>query len=75
MAKTADGNALDRAAQMHRDGVPMETIRKETGWFTSKDQKWRFEIDDNKATFKSRLYLKPSEDDGDSRYLRNHIKG
>ena len=50
--KPQTGMHLIGAAQMRRDGVLMETICKETGWFTSKDQKWRFKIDDNKVTFK-----------------------
>lgn len=46
-AKRADLDALDRAKEMERQGVAMETIFRETGWYTGADGKWRFEIDDS----------------------------
>ena len=46
-ARRADLEALDRAKEMERQGVAMETIFRETGWYTGADGKWRFEIDDS----------------------------
>lgn len=46
-AQRADLEALDRAQDMERRGVAMETIFQETGWYTGTDGKWRFEIDDS----------------------------
>lgn len=46
-AQRADLEALDRAQDMERRGVAMETIFQETGWYTGADGKWRFEIDDS----------------------------
>lgn len=46
-ARRADLEALDRAQDMERRGVAMETIFQETGWYTGADGKWRFEIDDS----------------------------
>ena len=46
-ARRADLEALDRAQDMERRGVAMETIFRETGWYTGADGKWRFEIDDS----------------------------
>lgn len=46
-AQRADLEALDRAKEMERQGVAMETIFRETGWYTGADGKWRFEIDDS----------------------------
>lgn len=46
-ARRADLDALDRAKEMERQGVAMETIFRETGWYTGADGKWRFEIDDS----------------------------
>ena len=46
-ANAADLDALDRAKEMERQGVAMETIFRETGWYTGADGKWRFEIDDS----------------------------
>lgn len=46
-ARGADLDALNRAVEMQRDGAKMEDIRKETGWFTGADGKWRYEIDDS----------------------------
>lgn len=46
-ARRADLEALDRAQDVERRGVAMETIFQETGWYTGADGKWRFEIDDS----------------------------
>ena len=46
-SRRADLEALDRAQDMERRGVAMETIFQETGWYTGADGKWRFEIDDS----------------------------
>lgn len=46
-ARRADLEALDRAKEMERAGVAMDTIFRETGWYTGADGKWRFEIDDS----------------------------
>lgn len=49
-AKNADKSALARAVEMEQQGVDMETIRKDTGWFLGFDERWRFEIDDSNAS-------------------------
>lgn len=46
-ARRADLEALDRAQDMERRNVAMDTIFRETGWFQGTDGKWRFEIDDS----------------------------
>ena len=46
-ARRANLDALDQAKEMERQGVAMETIFRETGWYTGADGKWRFEIDDS----------------------------
>ena len=46
-AQQADLEALDRAQEMEQRGVAMETIFRDTGWYTGADGKWRFEIDDS----------------------------
>lgn len=46
-ARRADLDALRQAKEMERQGVAMQTIFRETGWFTGADGKWRFEIDDS----------------------------
>jgi len=48
---TADKTALDKAVEMYRNDSDIETIRQETGWHLGKDNKWRYEIDDSKASF------------------------
>lgn len=53
-AQSADLDALNRAVEMQRDGAEMEDIRKETGWFTGADGKWRFEIDDSGMEYNRR---------------------
>lgn len=52
-AKTAPVNQLNEARLLEMEGVDPETIRQKTGWFKAKDQRWRFEIDDSNAKFKS----------------------
>jgi len=44
--KVAESNKI---MELIKAGKTPEEIRKETGWFTSYDGKWRFEIDDSKA--------------------------
>lgn len=51
-ANNADKSALAKAVEMEQQGVDGETIRKKTGWFLGMDDKWRFEISDNKAKLK-----------------------
>lgn len=50
LAKTADQAKLAQAEKMAAEGVPREQIWTETGWFRAPDGKWRFEIDDSKAS-------------------------
>lgn len=49
LAKTADTAALARAEEMAAKGANREQIWNDTGWFQGADQKWRFEIPDDKA--------------------------
>lgn len=42
---TADRQALARAQELSRQGVDMETIRQQTGWFVH-DGQWSYEISD-----------------------------
>lgn len=46
-ANAADLDTLNRAQELERQGVAMDTIFRETGWYTGADGKWRFEIDDS----------------------------
>lgn len=59
-AKTADLNALTRAAEMEAGGTDAQTIRRATGWFRGMDGKWRFEIDDSGMEYRR---------DGDARLM------
>lgn len=43
-------NTFLRAERLAEFDTDNETIRQETGWFKGADGKWRFEIDDSKAT-------------------------
>lgn len=52
-AKTAPLDKLNEARLLERDGAKIDAIREKTGWFKAQDGKWRFEIDDSKAKFKS----------------------
>jgi len=47
-AKTADLVALRQAEDMAAKGADNEAIRAATGWFKGPDEKWRFEIPDNR---------------------------
>lgn len=53
-SKTADMTALDKAKQRVAAGDNAEAVRKDTGWHTGLDGKWRFEIDDSKAYIKGK---------------------
>lgn len=59
-AKTADLNALSRAAAMEAGGTDAQTIHRETGWFRGMDGKWRFEVDDSGMEYRR---------DGDARLM------
>lgn len=50
LAATADHAALKKAEELAASGAPREHIWDQTGWFQGPDQKWRFEIPDNKAS-------------------------
>lgn len=53
LAKTADLRALQEAQQMTAGGKFSDDIFHDTGWFRGPaDQKWRFEIPDNKMKLK-----------------------
>lgn len=41
--------ALQRAQEAVASGADREQVRKDTGWFTGADGKWRFEISDHQA--------------------------
>ena len=45
-------HALAAAREYAEQGVPMEEIRKTTGWFRGKDDRWRYEISDKDAKLK-----------------------
>lgn len=46
-AAVANLDKLNRAREMHSQGMDEEDIWKETGWLLGRDNKWRFEIPDN----------------------------
>lgn len=48
-AKTANQAALKTAKDMAAKGAGRDAIWNETGWFKGVDDKWRFEIPDNKS--------------------------
>ena len=48
-AKTANFTRLDEAISLESEGLSSEEIRQQTGWFRGYDNKWRFEIDDNRT--------------------------
>lgn len=50
---TAPTEQLQRAVAMEDSDVSMATIRRETGWFKGTDNRWRYEISDDKAEFKT----------------------
>jgi hypothetical protein len=49
LAATADQAALAKAEEMAAKGAGRDEIWNQTGWFQGADQKWRFEIPDNKS--------------------------
>lgn len=55
-ARTADMAALAKAHEMAGKGLDRGNIWNETGWFQGPDEKWRFEIPDNKAEYASKSY-------------------
>ena len=50
---TAPTEQLQRAVAMEDSDISMNTIRRETGWFKGTDNRWRYEISDDKAEFKT----------------------
>ena len=48
-ARTADMTMLAKAKELAAAKAPREQIWGDTGWFQGPDQKWRFEIPDDKA--------------------------
>lgn len=50
---TAPTEQLQRAVAMEDSDISMGTIRRETGWFKGVDNRWRYEISDDKAEFKT----------------------
>src|SRR5574343_472509 len=52
-AKTADLTLLQQAQQRVNAGEDPELVWQDTGWNQGVDKKWRFEIDDSKATWKT----------------------
>ena len=52
-ALTADLDALAEAAELELAGDKPEDIFRETGWFRGADGKWRFEINDSEAVYRS----------------------
>ena len=45
-------HALAAAREFAEQGIQMEEIRKTTGWFRGKDDRWRYEISDKDAKLK-----------------------
>lgn len=54
-AKTADLAKLATAKELAAKGADNEAVRQATGWFKGMDDKWRFEIPDNAAEFKTKI--------------------
>lgn len=50
-AQTAEMQMFRQARKMWANEVDEETIRQETGWFIGPDDHWRFEINDQGASF------------------------
>lgn len=46
-ARTSNKLSLAHAQNLLEQGVDVEQVRQDTGWFKSYDGKWRFEIDDS----------------------------
>lgn len=53
MAATADKAALAQAEKMAAGGASRDDIWNATGWFKGADDKWRFEIPDDKSFYRS----------------------
>jgi hypothetical protein len=70
LAVTADHQALNRAQAMAKAGAPREAIWNDTGWFKGGDDKWRFEIPDNKAKL-TRDWLTSSLDTSPNKVAAN----
>jgi hypothetical protein len=51
LAKTANAEKLAQAEGMAAKGANRDEIWNQTGWFRGADNKWRFEIPDDAATF------------------------
>ena len=49
---TSNEQALSEAAKLESENISMEEIRNKTGWFKGPDNRWRYEISDEKASFK-----------------------
>jgi hypothetical protein len=48
-SKTANAKSLMTADRSLKQGAPREAVRKQHGWFTGMDDKYRYEISDHKA--------------------------
>ncbi len=57
-SKTADKKMLERAKKMNGLGYSEDKIRQLTKWFKGMDNKWRYEIDDSVAKFKTNKMAK-----------------
>jgi len=53
-------NDLGHAQMLEAQKVPSDAILSKTGWFRGLDKRWRYEIDDSKATFKPEWYNQPA---------------
>ena len=62
-AKTANRAALKTAQEMAEKGASRDAIWNETGWFKGVDDKWRFEIPDNKSFYRSLPTPSPQSQD------------
>ncbi|MGH8562699.1 MAG: PLxRFG domain-containing protein [Gammaproteobacteria bacterium] len=59
-------HALAAARASAEQGIPMEAIRKTTGWFKPRDGKWRFEISDAEATLRHGLEYQQAKTVGEA---------
>lgn len=55
-AQTAYRDLLSQAQARTEAGEDAELVRTQTGWFVGNDQRWRFEIDDSKASLPDNWY-------------------
>jgi hypothetical protein len=62
-ARTANQAALKTAKDMAAKGAGRDAIWNETGWFKGVDDKWRFEIPDNKSFYRSLPTPSPQSQD------------